>query len=244
MTERGQDLEGKTAIVTGAGRGVGLAIAQRFALAGARVLALDIAVIDATQAGEGIEFHTVDVASEAAVARFFEAVETVDVLVNNAAVVTRQTTIDQLGLDEWNTALSVNLTGAFLMTQLALARMRARGGSIINVASQLGLAALPNRAAYIATKGALIAFTRALAIDHGADRIRVNTLSPGAIATERVLERYGTIEAAERTMAADYPLGRIARTEDVAEAALFLASDRSGFMTGSNMVVDGGYSAR
>jgi NAD(P)-dependent dehydrogenase (short-subunit alcohol dehydrogenase family) len=242
------DLAGRTAIVTGAGRGVGLAIARRFAQGGARVLALDLSEIAPEELDEGVSYHRVDVSDEAVVEAFFDRVGTLDILVNNAAVVTRQTTVDDLTLAEWNTALAVNLTGAFLMSKHAVPRMRRngreRGSSIINVASQLGLAALPNRAAYIATKGALAAFSRALAVDHGHEGIRVNTLSPGAVATERVLERHGTIEAAEMKMAADYPLGRIARIEDVAEAALFLASDRSRFMTGSNMVVDGGYSAR
>lgn len=243
-----RELEGLTAIVTGAGRGVGLAIASRFALEGARVLALDLADTGPDDIGDNVEYHRVDVSSEPSVTAFFNKLGTINILVNNAAVVTRQTTIDDLDTSEWNQALAVNLTGAFLMAKHAIPLMRRnaahRGGSIINVASQLGIAALPNRAAYIATKGAMIAFSRALAVDHGKEGIRVNTLSPGAVATERVLERHGTIEAAEGKMAADYPLGRIARIEEVAEAALFLASGRSGFMTGSNMVVDGGYSAR
>lgn len=243
-----RELEGLTAIVTGGGRGVGLAIASRFALEGARVLALDLADTGPDDIGDNIEYHRVDVSSEPSVTAFFNKLGTINILVNNAAVVTRQTTIDDLDTSEWNQALAVNLTGAFLMAKHAIPLMRRnaahRGGSIINVASQLGVAALPNRAAYIATKGAMIAFSRALAVDHGKEGIRVNTLSPGAVATERVLERHGTIEAAEGKMAADYPLGRIARIEEVAEAALFLASGRSGFMTGSNMVVDGGYSAR
>lgn len=239
-----QELAGLTAIVTGAGRGVGLAIAKRFVEEGAVVIGVDISEAPETLIEAGGIFRIVDVTSDEQTSALYAEFPKVDILVNNAAVVTRQTTIDDLTRDEWDQAIAVNLTGAFLMSRGAIASMRDDGGTIVNVASQLGLVALPYRAAYIATKGALLAFTRALAIDHARESIRVNSLSPGAVATERVLEKHGTIEAAEAKMAADYPLGRIATTQDVTEAALFLASKRSGFMTGSNLVVDGGYSAR
>jgi NAD(P)-dependent dehydrogenase (short-subunit alcohol dehydrogenase family) len=238
------ELFGKRAIVTGAGRGVGLAIAERFVQEGAHVIGVDICEAPKSFTNAGGLFQTLDVSSGSAVSAFFDDAGSVDILVNNAAVITRQTTIDDLSQEEWEKAFSVNLTGTFLMSRGAIVSMRRAGGSIVNVASQLGLVALPNRAAYIATKGAMLAFTRALAIDHASEAIRVNSLSPGAVATERILEKYGTVEAAEDRMAGDYPLGRIATTKDVAEGALFLASARSGFMTGSNLVIDGGYSAR
>jgi NAD(P)-dependent dehydrogenase (short-subunit alcohol dehydrogenase family) len=140
-------------------------------------------------------------------------------------------------------ALRTNVTSAFLASKVAIPHpVAAGGGVIINIASQPGIAARPGRSAYCASKAALIQLTRELALDHAKQGIRVNALSPGAVTTPRLLSRYGTPEAAEAALAPRHPIGRLGRPEKIA-AALFLASDDSSFMTGANLVVDGGYTA-
>jgi NAD(P)-dependent dehydrogenase (short-subunit alcohol dehydrogenase family) len=151
-----------------------------------------------------------------------------------------------LELDEatWDRVIRINLTGAFLMAKAAIPAMIARGGgSIIFIASQLGRVASPGRAPYCATKGALIQLAKVLAVDHAAHGIRANTISPGAIATRRMLRRHKDMDEAERMMGPKHLLNRLGRPEEIARAALYLASDASSFMTGSDLLVDGGYTA-
>lgn len=141
-------------------------------------------------------------------------------------------------------ALRTNVTSAFLASKAAIPHpVAAGGGVIINIASQPGIAARPGRSACCASKAALIQLTRELALDHANQGIRVNALSPGAVTTPRLLSRYGTPEAAEAALAPRHPIGRLGRPEEIAAAALFLASEDSSFMTGANLVVDGGYTA-
>jgi NAD(P)-dependent dehydrogenase (short-subunit alcohol dehydrogenase family) len=147
-------------------------------------------------------------------------------------------------LDEadWNRALAVNVTGVFLACKHAIPRLvAAGGGSIVIVASQLGQVVTPRRPAYVTSKAALIQLARSLALDHAKDRIRVNTVSPGAIETDRLLRRYSTIEAVRAALAPLHPIGRLGRPEEIANGALFLASDEASFMTGADLVIDGGY---
>ena len=151
-----------------------------------------------------------------------------------------------LDMDEaaWERTIHINLTGAFLMAKAALPAIIARGGgSIILIASQLGRVASPGRPAYCATKGALIQLARSLAIDHAAQGIRANTLSPGAIETRRMLMRHRDMDEARRTLGPKHVLGRLGRAEEIARAAVYLASDASAFMTGSDLLIDGGYTA-
>ena len=138
----------------------------------------------------------------------------------------------------------MNLTGSFLLSRAVLPSMIAGGGgSIIFIASQLGRVGSAGRAAYCATKGALIQLAKVMAIDHAAQNIRVNTLSPGGVETQRTLNRYGSFAAARQTLGAKHLLGRLGRPDEIAGAAVFLASDAASFVTGSDLLVDGGYTA-
>jgi NAD(P)-dependent dehydrogenase (short-subunit alcohol dehydrogenase family) len=138
----------------------------------------------------------------------------------------------------------VNVKGAYLMSRPVLPMMaKAGGGTIILIASQLGRVGAPGRAVYCATKGALIQLAKAMAVDHAAQNVRVNALSPGAVETRRLVLRFGDMEAARRIAGPKHVLNRLGQPEEIARAALFLASDASSFMTGADMLVDGGYTA-
>ena len=246
-------LADSVAVITGAARGIGQAIAARYAEEGAKVALLDAdgEAVDkaAAEIGAGALGLEADVADETSVANAVAQVASrlgpIEILVNNAAAAARRTPITELPLNEWEQALRINLTGAFLVTRTVLPSMiAARRGVIINVASQLGSVAIPNSAAYCTTKGGLLQFTRALALDHAADGIRVNSLSPGAVLTPRLTHAYGSEAEAERALAPKHPIGRIGRAEEIAGAAVFLASPDATFMTGADLVVDGGYLAQ
>ena len=239
-----QALKGKGAIVTGAAGGIGSAIARAFVKAGAKVACIDLndSKIDGTL---GIRC---DVTSEAetqkAVEQAAKAFGGLHVLVNTAAMRDPSATVVDLDLAAWNRVFAVNVGGAFLMSRWVVPHMaRAGGGSIIHIASQLGSVGTPGRVAYCATKGALITMAKAMAADHAAQKIRVNTLSPGAVETERMPLRYGTMEKAREALGPKHRLKRLGQPEEIAAAALFLASDASSFMTGADLLVDGGYTA-
>ena len=251
-----QRLEGKVAIISGAGGGIGAAIARAFVAEGAAVQCLDIdrgaaAALASSLDGAGgradaaccdvRDSDSVRDGVEAAVAAFGR----LDIVVANAATVTPRAAVDALALDDWRDALDVNLTGAFLLCKHALPYLRAQGsGSVILTASQMGRVAYDGQAAYCATKGALIQLAKAMALDHAKEGIRVNALSPGGTATSRLAQRFGSIEQAEAEWGPTHPIGRLGRPEEIADAAVFLASDESSFMTGADLLVDGGYSAR
>jgi len=239
-------LAGKTAIVTGAARGIGAAIAHGFAAEGVRVAAFDLNPPAPTSGGLSAR---VDVSDEAVVneeaAKVFETFGRLDILVNCAAADGIRGAVTEMSLEGWNLAIAVNLTGAFLMSRAAIPLMASSGGgSIINVASQLGSVAVPANPAYCASKGGLIQLSRAMALDHADDGIRVNALSPGAVLTERLIGVYGSEAGVRDALTGKYPLGRIGMPEDLVGAAVFLGSDASRFMTGADLVVDGGYSAQ
>ena len=249
-------LNGKTAVISGAGRGIGAAIALAFAEEGATVQCLDIdqaaaaavaAEIDA--AGGRADAARCDVRDSASVRAGVEAaVEAfgrIDVVVANAATVTPRITVDALSEEDWRDALDVNLTGVFLLCKHTLRHLRAQGsGSVILTASQMGRVAYDGQAAYCATKGALIQLAKVMALDHAEEGIRVNTLSPGGTATARLERRFGTLERAESEWGPTHPVGRLGQPEEIAAGAVFLASDESSFMTGADLLIDGGYSAR
>jgi NAD(P)-dependent dehydrogenase (short-subunit alcohol dehydrogenase family) len=248
-------LSGQSAIVTGAGAGIGRAIAFAFAQAGSAVACVDIdgemAAGTARAIGDvgarAMPFAC-DVGSEQAVGEVAKSIlkefSPIRVLVNAAAGHDPNGTILDLSLADWNRVFAVNVGGAFLMSRAFLPSMAAAGGgSIIHVASQLGSVAAPGRAVYCSTKGALIQLAKAMAVDHAKQNIRVNTLSPGAVETDRLVKRFGDMETARRLAGPKHLLQRLGQPEEIARAAVFLASDASSFVTGSDLLVDGGYNA-
>jgi NAD(P)-dependent dehydrogenase (short-subunit alcohol dehydrogenase family) len=246
-------LDGKVAIVTGAGGGIGAAICREFVAQGARVVCADLdearAAATAGPLGEAAVALRCDVAHEedamAATRLALDRFGALHVLVNNAATFIPNTTVEAITLEDWNRTFAVNVTGAMLMSKHSIPAMRAAGGgSIIHMASQFGHVGVANRAWYGVAKAALIQLARCMAIDHAPDRIRVNSLSPGPIMTERILRRVGGEEAARAFYTPLLLSHRLGRAEDIAHAAVYLASDESEYATGSDFLVDGGYTAR
>jgi NAD(P)-dependent dehydrogenase (short-subunit alcohol dehydrogenase family) len=240
----GYSLTGKVAIVTGGGGGIGRAIARAYAEAGAKVARLDLRFPEVLA---GTLDLVCDVSSEEAtrdaVARVARELGGPRVLVNGAALLDPTATVLELDLAQWNRILGVNLGGAFLMSKWCIPHMAAAGGgSIIHIASQMGSVGAAGRVAYCAMKGALINMAKAMAADHAAQNIRVNTLSPGATETDRML-RFGSIENARAVHGSKHLLNRLAQPEEIAAGALFLACDASSFMTGADLLIDGGYNA-
>jgi NAD(P)-dependent dehydrogenase (short-subunit alcohol dehydrogenase family) len=249
---RVERLTNKTALVTGAGGGIGDAIARRFAMAGAQVLCCDqdemAAARIAAKIGGGASAHGCDVSdakeAEAAVARAVTAYGALHVLVNCAAHREPIGDVTDLPLEDWQRAIDVNLTGIFLMCKYAVPEITAAGGgTIVNIASQLGSVVVPERPAYVTTKAAVIQLSKSMAVDFADRNIRVNSLSPGATETGRLLVRHKTMEDARKALVPAHPIGRLGLPSEIANAALFLASDDSSFVTGSDLLVDGGYNA-
>src|SRR5216684_3723704 len=248
-------LTGRVALVSGAGGGIGRAISLAFVKVGAAVACCDIDLRSAEEtarlvqnAGGRATARRCDVAvegeSQAVVAAAHDAFGRLDILVSGAAPYDPSGTVLETSLADWERVLAVNLTGSFLLSRAALPRMIAGGGgSIIFIASQLGRVGSGGRAAYCATKGALIQLAKVMAIDHAAQNIRVNTLSPGAVETQRTLNRYGSFSVAKEWLGSKHLLGRLGRPQEIAAAAVFLASEAASFVTGSDLLVDGGYTA-
>ena len=245
---------GKVAIVTGGRGSIGLATSALLAQRGARVLVADIAAdgadVVARLAADGLEvaYASVDVSSEVDIVRMVgRAIELwgrLDVMVANAGIGGRGTA-DGLALRDWQRVLDVNLTSVFLCIKHAVPAMRANGGgAIVTTGSVMGLVAPSGAVSYAATKGAIVNLTRAAAIDHAADNIRVNAVSPGHLESPTSVGGAAARLADARNLVSRYPLGRLGRPEDVAHAIAFLASDEASFITGTTMVVDGGYSAQ
>jgi NAD(P)-dependent dehydrogenase (short-subunit alcohol dehydrogenase family) len=248
-------LKNKVAIVVGAGGEIGRAICKAYAEAGAAVGCLDFHESNAhttaraiTEAGGRAVAFRVDVTSEDEVGMAVDAVHAafggVHVLVNCAATSDPSGTVLDYKLADWNKVLAVDLTGCFLTSRAALPHMIASGGgSVIHIASQLGGVGRAGRVVYCAVKGALLNMARAMAADHAAQGIRVNTLSPGGIETERLVFRFGSMQQARDELGPEHLLNRLGQPDEIASAAVFLASDASSFMTGADLLVDGGYNA-
>lgn len=251
-------LAGKTAIVTGAGSGIGRASAVLFAAEGAKVAVVDrdAAGADATvaaiaAAGGVAKPFVADVAAPDSAAQVVDYVRStwgrVDVLMC-AAGFSCGGTVESTSLEDWNAVFAANVGGTWLWAKAAIPAMRAGGGggAIVTVSSQLALAGGRGNSAYIAAKGALLSLTRTMALDFAADRIRVNALVPGAIDTPllaRGMARNADPAATLERVRQRHALGRIGTVDEVARAALFLASDDSSFTTGTALAVDGGWLA-
>ena len=248
-------LENKVALISGGARGMGAVEARLFSSEGAKVVIGDILEEDGRrteaeigEAGGECLFVRLDVTSEsnwqravaATVARFGR----LDVLVNNAGIF-RTEGVLETSEELWDEMLEINAKGVFLGTKCAIPEMRkAGGGSIINISSVAGLTGGPGSAAYRASKGAVRLFTKATAIQYAGDAIRANSVHPGIIDTPMTTPNLLVDEAARQRAMARHPLGRYGKPEDVAYGVLYLASDESSFVTGSELVIDGGFTAQ
>jgi NAD(P)-dependent dehydrogenase (short-subunit alcohol dehydrogenase family) len=247
-------LTGKRALVTGAASGIGRATAELFAAEGAAVIAFDLdegrgalVVEGIRQRGGRAELVVGDATRTAdcrhAVTTAVEAFEGLDILVNAAGIIVRATVVD-LSEDDWDRVMAVNAKSVFLLSREAVPVMEASGGgAIVNVSSGWGLKGGPRAVAYCASKAAVANMTRAMAIDHGPHRVRVNCVCPGDTDTPMLLEearQLGEPEARFLVGAADRPLGRVGSPAEIADAILYLASDQASFVTGAALVVDGG----
>ena len=249
-------MDGKVALISGGARGMGASEARMFAAEGAAVVIGDIlddegeaAAAEIRAAGGESQYHHLDVTQESnwnqAVAFTISRFGKLNVLVNNAGIGSSPFQIHEEPVDLWDRTIDVNLKGVFLGTRAAIPAMRdAGGGSIINISSQLGIVAVPyNGAAYQTAKGGVRILTKAAALQYAGDAIRVNSVHPGPITTD--MTRAGRNDPERLAMMlARIPMGRYGEPEEVAHAVLYLASDESTFVTGSEVVVDGGWTAQ
>jgi NAD(P)-dependent dehydrogenase (short-subunit alcohol dehydrogenase family) len=229
--------EGKRALITGAGSGIGAAVARLLAAEGAEVIVADLSP-EAVADELGAQAVVLDVRHEAEV-EF--AMADLDVLVNCAGIGST-TNAPETTLDVWENVFAVNARGTFLCCKYAIPGMAARGGgSIVNIASVAALVGLRNRAAYCASKGAVVSLTRALAVDHVADGIRVNAVAPGTVDSPWVRRLVEDVGESVDALRARQPMGRLGTPEEIAEAVAYLAAAE--FVTGSVLVIDGGLTA-
>jgi NAD(P)-dependent dehydrogenase (short-subunit alcohol dehydrogenase family) len=247
-------LEGKVALITGAAKGQGAAEATLFAKEGASVVLADVAVDDGhkleatlNESGASALFVKLDVTSlsdwRAAVSAAVEKFGKLDVLVNNAGIYST-VNIEDTDPNEWDRIIDVNLKGVFLGVKACIPAMReAGGGSIVNISSIAGIVGSPRGSAYGASKGGVRQLTKAAAIQNAKDGIRVNSVHPGPVDTDMIAGNIGTPQGRANSVSR-VPLGRIGTVEDVAYAVLFLASDEASYMTGSELVIDGGVTAQ
>ena len=250
-------LAGKIALITGGGTGIGRACAGMFAREGARVAVagrrrepLEAAVREIVEAGGEALAVECDVTKraqvESAIRATVERFGALNCVVNNAGALLVGTAEETSDAD-WARVMAANLTGTFLVSRAALPELRrSGGGAIVNIASVLGLIAMKQRAAYTASKSGVVGLTRAMALDHAAEGIRVNCICPAIVETELVRALYkkqADPEAALRARVTTLPLGRLGKPEDVAHLAVFLASEESSWLTGAALPLDGGLTA-
>lgn len=252
-------LKGKVAIVTGAALGLGAATVRRMAEEGAAVAVLDVLeregaelAAELQRANRRVRFWRCNVADEADVARAIADVVAqfgrIDILVNNAGVAGVNKPTHEITEAEWDWVQAINVKGVFFCTKHAIPHLRQTGGgSIINLSSIYGLVGGPDVPPYHASKGAVRLMTKTDALTYAPDKIRVNSIHPGFIWTPMVehhLSSQGDLEAGRRATAALHPLGHIGEPDDIAWGAVYLASDEAKFVTGAELVIDGGYTAR
>ncbi len=252
-------IEGKVAVVTGGALGIGRATCLMLAREGAKVAVTDVRIEDAEKvAGEieslgGVGRHwRMDTSDEEEVRQVFrqvrEAFGGIDVLVNNAGMSGVNKPTHEITVEEWEQVMAVNVRGIFLCTKHAIPYMRERGaGSIINLSSIYGLVGSMESPPYHASKGAVRLMSKTDAIFYGAENIRVNSVHPGFIWTpmvENFLREGGNLEEGRRALDRLHPIGHVGEPDDVAYGILYLASDESKFVTGSELVIDGGFTAR
>jgi NAD(P)-dependent dehydrogenase (short-subunit alcohol dehydrogenase family) len=246
-------LSGKVILIVGAASGIGAAIATRCVVEGASVVCAD-RMADQIEAlavalGRGALSIACDVTDSLGLDLVVAATKAqfgrLDGLVYNVAAPSRDGTVVDLDLAQWRLELDVGLTGAFLTSKAALPLMIAGGGgSVVFIASQFAQVAVGKAVAYCASKAGLVHLAKAMAVDHAGEGIRVNALSPGAVATARLLQRWPDLAAADKGLGPAHLLGRIAQPPEIAAAAAFLLSDDASFVTGSDLLVDGGYATR
>lgn len=250
-------LDGKVVVITGVSAGIGRATAELFAKEGAMILGADInedggeSITEKIQvSGGSMTFVKTDVSSESGIKALFEVAGEmggVDVLFNNAGVEVAKGLLDT-SEENWNQSVNVNLKSVFFCSKYAIQQMKEKGkGAIINNSSVAGLVGSTFSPAYSAAKGGIIALTKTLAADFGEFNIRVNCICPGAIETpmlERVIDFQGDPQEVRARRKKNYPMGRFGTAQEVAQTALFLASDDSSFVTGATIVVDGGFTSK
>ncbi len=247
-------LDGKVVLISGGSKGQGATEAALFTREGASVVIADVLEAEGkrleaqiNEAGRRARFIRLDVTSEEdwqqAIGETVRSFGKLDVLVNNAAIYQR-VPIEDTSLDDWNRVMDVNSTGVFLGTKHAIPEMRkSGGGSIVNISSIAGLVGSERGSAYNTSKGGVRIFTKLTAVQHAHERIRANSIHPGPIDTDMIAEYLSTPEGRAASVGR-IPLGRIGMVDDVAFGALFLASDESSFMTGAELVIDGGMTAQ
>lgn len=242
-----QALSGKVAIITGAARGIGDAIAERFLGEGAKVFSFDLG--EPEERRDGVTYLTADVANTESVAEAFGRVDReagcVDVLVNNAGV-QRVALAENMPIEDWHLVLNTHLTGMHLCCAQAIRRMRERGkgGAIVSIASAAGIVAIPGRGPYSAAKAGIESLTRVYAVETASANIRVNAVAPGSTRTKLIEQGWRDGSIRKEWQVERIPMGRLAEPSEIADPVVYLASDRASYITGQTLVVDGGWTVQ